>query len=85
MLASVESVKEGVMGEEKIDSRYSIHCLWDQAWSSCVAPVTALSRAVTAAMRSATILFLWAVVQPESEGGAVTGNANVRFWLVLRC
>ena len=60
-----------------IDSRYSIHCCWDQAWSSCVAPVTALSQAVAAAMRSATILFLWAMVQPESEGEAEMGNAIV--------
>jgi hypothetical protein len=65
-----------------IDSRYSIHHLWDQAWSSCVAPITTLSRAIAAAMRSATILFLWAVVQSESEGEAERGNASVRFWLV---
>ncbi len=71
--------------ERPIDSRYSIHCLWDRAWSSCVAPVTALSWAVAAAMRSATILFLWAVVQPESEGKAERGNASIRFQLVLHC
>ena len=60
-----------------MDSRYSIHRRWDQAWSSCVAPVTVLSWAVAAAMRSATILFLWAMVQPESEGEAEMGNAIV--------
>ncbi len=42
-----------------INLQYSIHCLWDWAWSSCVAPVNALSRAVAAAMMSATILFCW--------------------------
>jgi hypothetical protein len=60
-----------------IDLRYSIHHRWDRAWSSCVAPVTALFGAVTVAMRSATILFLWEMVQPESEGGAEMGNAIV--------
>ncbi len=67
--------------ERLIELRYLIHHLWDLVWSSCVAPVTAHSQAVAAAMRSATILFCWAVVQPESEGGAGRGNASIRFWL----
>jgi hypothetical protein len=79
LLASVEFVEEGVMGNANIDLRYSIHRCWDQAWSLCVAPVTDLSQAVSAAMRSATILFLWAMVQPESEGEAEMGNAIISF------
>ncbi len=38
---------------------------------------TALSWAVAAAMRSAMILFLGAMVQPESEGEAEMGNAII--------
>ena len=68
-----------------IDLRYKSHCHWALAWSSCVAPVTAPSRAVAAAMRSATILFRWVVEQPENEGEAGKGNASVsilRFGLI---
>jgi hypothetical protein len=60
-----------------IDLRYSIHCCWDQAWSSCVAPVSVLSWAIAAAMRSAMILFLWEMVQPESEGEDEMGTAVI--------
>jgi hypothetical protein len=42
-----------------------------------VAPVTALSLAVAAAMRSATIRFRWVLVQPESEEEAGMDNASV--------
>ncbi len=60
--------------ERPIELRYLIHHLWDLAWSSCVAPVTALSRAVAAAMRSATILFSgqWYNLKVRGElGGAM--------------
>ncbi len=71
-------LRKGLWGRP-IDSRYSIYRLCDWAWFSCVAPVTALSRAVAAAMRSAMIIFFWAVVQPESDGKAERGSVSVRF------
>ncbi len=42
-----------------------------------MAPVSALSRAVAAAIRSATILFLWVMEQPENAGEAGMGKMSV--------
>ena len=75
-------LRKGLLSSS-MDLRYSFHCHAALAWSLYVAPVSALSLADAAAMRSATIQFLWVLVQPESDGEAGMGNANVcvlRFW-----
>ena len=72
-LASVEAVEEGVIAKFN-DSRYLFHRCATLAWPLCVAPVMLFH---AAAMRSATLQFLWVLVQPESEGEAGMGDARV--------
>ncbi len=77
-MASVEPVKEGVVGEAnqfKIFNQLYMRPSLVFVCCSC----NCYLRAVAAAMRLATILFYWAVVQPGSDGEAERGSVSIRF------
>ncbi len=63
-----------MLWESPADSRYCQNCLRAQAWSLCVPPVTAPSRAASEATRSATSWYCWVAVLPENAGKAKRGK-----------
>jgi hypothetical protein len=82
-VGSSERVEEDVV-TETMELRYLVKRFHDQVWFSCVLPVTAPSRAVSAATRSATSWFLWAVVLCENDVEAERGKICGELLLVHR-